>query len=110
MKYSENRELRKKLYLAFGSRSFQKDENNNESNVREISKLRHQKANLLGYASHASLILEERMAEKPGKVYQLLDELLEHALPVAKKEMEEIQELSNSIKTNSEFCHIIKHI
>ena len=97
MKYSENRELRKKLYLAFGSRSFQKDENNNESNVQEISKLRHQKANLLGYASHANLILEERMAEKPGKVYQLLDELLEHALPVAKKEMEEIQELSNRL-------------
>jgi peptidyl-dipeptidase Dcp len=97
MKYSEKRELRKKLYLAFGSRSFQKDENNNESNVREISKLRHQKANLLGYASHANLILEERMAEKPGKVYQLLDELLEHALPVAKKEMKEIQELSNRL-------------
>lgn len=97
MKYSENRELRKKLYLAFGSRSFQKDDNNNESNVQEISKLRHQKANLLGYASHANLILEERMAEKPGKVYQLLDELLEHALPVAKKEMEEIQELSNRL-------------
>ena len=95
MKYSENRELRKKLYLAFGSRAFQKDENNNESNVQEIAKIRHQKANLLGYASHADLILEERMAEKPSKVYQLLDELLEHALPVAKIEMKEIQELSN---------------
>ena len=95
MKYSENRELRKKLYLAFGSRAFQKDENNNESNVQEIAKIRHQKANLLGYASHADLILEERMAEKPSKVYQLLDELLEHALPVAKIEMKEIQELSD---------------
>lgn len=102
MKYSENRELRKKLYLAFGSRSFQKDENNNESNVLEISKLRHHKANLLGYASHASLILEERMAENPSKVYQLLDELLEHALPVAKKEMEEIQELSNRLNGPSQ--------
>ncbi len=95
MKYSENRELRKKLYLAFGSRAFQKDENNNETNVQEIAKIRHQKANLLGYDSHADLILEERMAEKPSKVYQLLDELLEHALPVAKIEMKEIQELSN---------------
>ena len=97
MKYSENRELRKKLYLAFGSRAFQKDENNNENNVQEIAKIRHQKANLLGYASHADLILEERMAEKPSKVYQLLDELLEHALPVAKTEMKEIQELSNKL-------------
>lgn len=97
MKYSENRELRKKLYLAFGSRAFKNDENNNEKNVQEIAKLRHEKANLLGYDSHANLILEERMAEKPAKVYQLLDELLEYAMPVAKDEMKEIQALSDNL-------------
>jgi len=97
MKYADKRELRQKLYLEFGSRAFQNDENNNEKNVQEIAKLRHEKANLLGYNTHADLILEERMAEKPEKVYHLLDELLLHAMPVAKEELNEIQTLSDRL-------------
>lgn len=97
MMYSENRELRKKIYMAFGSRSFNDNEFNNEKNVQEIIKLRHEKAMLLGYGSHADFILEERMAEKPSKVYNLLDEMLEHAKPVAIEELKEIQALCDEL-------------
>lgn len=97
MQYSENRELRKKMFLAFGSKAFHDNEYNNEGVLKEISKLRHDKAQLLGYKSHADFVLEERMAEKPQKVYDLWDELLEVALPKAKEELAEVQEMSNKL-------------
>jgi len=91
MKYAENRELRKKLSLAFGARAFQKNKFNNELNVLEIVNLRHQRAQLLGYDSHAHFVLEERMAETPGKVISFLNELLEKAKPAAQKEFDELE-------------------
>ncbi len=91
MKYADNRELRKKLSLAFGSKGFQKNENNNESIVLEIANLRHQRAQLLGYASHAHFVLEERMAESPENVNAFLANLLEKAQPAAHKEYDELE-------------------
>jgi Zn-dependent oligopeptidase len=97
MMYSEIRELRKQMYLAFNSRAFKNNEYNNEKTLLEMTELRHKRAVLLGYKSHADITLEERMAEKPEKVYKLLDELLEYAKPVAIEELNEIQELSNEL-------------
>jgi len=98
MKYSENRELRKQLFLAFGSRGFSNNDNNNETILKRISELKHKKANLLGYKSHAYFVLEERMAEKPSKVHTLWDELIEFALPKAKEEVAEVQDLADRLK------------
>ncbi|MFK8037813.1 MAG: M3 family metallopeptidase [Crocinitomicaceae bacterium] len=95
MKYAENRELRLKMYLAFGSKGFQDNDNNNEANVKEIAILRAERAKLLGYATHADFVLEERMAEKPKKVNALWDELIVHAMPKAKEELAEVQALAN---------------
>lgn len=97
MKYSENRELRQKLYLAFGSRGFHQNDYNNETVLKRIAELRHEKANLLGYKSHADFVLEERMAEAPKNVYELWDELLEPALPKAKEELAEIQKFADKV-------------
>ena len=90
MTYSENRDLRKKLALAFNSRSFHGDKNDNQANVKRIVALRHERAKLLGYASHAHFVLEERMAESPDKVTGFLEEMLGHAKPVAEKQMREL--------------------
>src|SRR5690606_13387550 len=65
MMYAENRELRKKLNLAYGKRAFHKNEFNNEKNVAKIVRLRLERANLLGYKTHADFVLEERMANSP---------------------------------------------
>jgi Zn-dependent oligopeptidase len=90
MKYSKNRELRKKLSLAFGARAFQKNENSNEKNVLKLANLRHERAVLLGYASHAHFVLEERMAKTPKKVTSFLTDLLTKAKPAAQKEFDEL--------------------
>ncbi|MHC0447198.1 M3 family metallopeptidase [Flavobacterium sp. 3-218] len=88
--YADNRELRKKMAIAFGAKAFQKNEFNNEENVLKIAKLRHERANLLGYKTHAHFVLEERMAESPEKVFSFLNDLLAKAKPAAQKEFAEL--------------------
>lgn len=88
--YADNRELRKKMAIAFGAKGFQKNEFNNEENVLKIAKLRHERANLLGYKTHAHFVLEERMAQSPDKVFTFLNDLLAKAKPAAQKEFAEL--------------------
>jgi Zn-dependent oligopeptidase len=97
MQYADNRDLREQLFMAFGKRSAQTNDFNNEKILLEIATLRHQKANLLGYQSHAEFTLEERMAKKTEKVVALWNELLEVALPMAKKEIAEVQALADQL-------------
>jgi len=91
MKYAKNRELRKKLSIAFGAKGFQNNEYDNQENVLKIAKLRYERANLLGYKTHAHFVLEERMAKSPEKVKDFLDELLVKAKPAAEKEFIELE-------------------
>ena len=94
MKYSENRELRKKMALAFGSRGFHGDELDNRETLLKIANLRYERARLLRYRNHAHSVLEERMAKSPDTVSQFLDDLLEKALPAARRELEELSDFA----------------
>ncbi|PCJ67808.1 MAG: peptidase M3 [Bacteroidetes bacterium] len=88
--YSTRRDLRQKMHRAFGSKGFQNNENNNTSVIEELAQLRAERAQLLGFESHAHYVLAERMAESPTKVYDFLDNIQEKALPFAKKEFDEL--------------------
>lgn len=90
MQYAENRSLREELFRASGKKAYQTNEYNNEENVIKIANLRHQRANLLGYATHADYVLEERMAKSPTTVIEFLNDLLVKAKPFAEKEIEEL--------------------
>ena len=91
MTYAKNRPLRKELALAFGRKGFQNDALDNQEIVLKISQLRFKRAQLLGYKTHAHFVLEERMAKTPGNVRNFLEDLLEKALPAAKKEFQELE-------------------
>lgn len=97
MKYAKNRELRKKLSLAFGSKGFHGNAYDNQENVLKIANLRHERAILLGYPSHAHFVLEERMAETPEKVYEFLNELLVKAKPAAEREFNQLEEFAKEL-------------
>ena len=96
MTYAENRELRKELALANGKKSFDGGEFDNQNLIKEIVKLRQEKAELLGYKNYADFVLEERMAQSPAKVFEFLNELLEKATPYAQKEIEELKSLAKA--------------
>lgn len=102
MTYSTVRELREKLYKAFASKAFADNEQNNEDIIKQMVQLRHQRANLLGFESHAHYVLDERMAEHPDKVNAFLDEIKDKALPFARKEFDKLSEYAKQLDGLSE--------
>lgn len=90
MTYAKNRALRETLFMASGTKCAKGDELDNQEIIKEILKLRHDRAVLLGYNSHADFVLEERMAKSPVQVISFLDSLLEKAKPKAMAEMKEL--------------------
>ena len=92
--YADNRELRKKMAIAFGSKCFQNNEHDNQAIVLKIAKLRFDRANLLGYATHAHFVLEERMAQTPEKVTSFLQDLLAKAKPAAEREFKQLTQFA----------------
>jgi len=105
MTYANKRELREKVYKAFASKAFKGNDKDNQDIVKKIAVLRKERANLLGYATHAQFVLEERMAEKPEKVKEFLNNLLDKARPQAESEMKELKEFAqkNGGPTEAEF-------
>ena len=88
--YADNRELRKELALAFGKKAFQDNAHNNTEILKKIVALRHERAQLLGYDSHAHFVLEERMAQHPETVKTFLNDLLAKAKPAAQREFAQL--------------------
>ncbi len=88
--YIDNRELRKEMAIAAGKKAFQGNEFDNKEIALKIAKLRSDRANLLGYATHSHFVLEERMAQNPDKVKSFLKDLLEKAKPAAEREMAQL--------------------
>lgn len=94
MKYADNRELRKQLYMAYGNRCFKGNEYDNQKIAQRIANLRLELANLLGYPNFATFVLENRMAETPERVNQFLDQLVAASLPAAREEVKEVEEFA----------------
>ncbi|WP_416440111.1 M3 family metallopeptidase [Leeuwenhoekiella sp. A16] len=97
MKYAQNRELRKELSIAFGAKGFHGDKLDNQENVLKIARLRFERAQLLGYKSHAHFVLEERMAKTPENVDRFLQELLEKAKPAAEREFSQLENFAKEL-------------
>ena len=89
MKFSNVRELRRQMYMAYNTRAVSGEFSNIE-NVKKIVDLRIKTANILGYGTYADYALEERMAKNPGTVNDFLAELVIPSLPFAKAEISEI--------------------
>ena len=94
MTYSDNRDLRQKLYMAYNTKCTHDNEFNNIDIVKKIANTRMKIAQLLGYKDYAEYTLKKRMAENSKSVYKLLNQLLEAYTPTAQQEYKEIQELA----------------
>jgi peptidyl-dipeptidase Dcp len=90
MKYADNRGLRRKMSLAYGSRAFKGNEFDNKQQVLDIVRLRKERAQLLGFDTHADFVLAERMAKNPETVLKFLNDLYEVAYPAAKTEVQKL--------------------
>lgn len=93
MQYADNRALREQLYKAMYMRGDNDNANDNKSIINKMVNLRLEKANLLGYPTHANFVLDETMAKTPENAYKLLNDIWKYALPQAKRELGELQQL-----------------
>ncbi len=98
LQYSERRDLRKKLFDAYTHLCAHGGDTDNREIAARIAALRTERAQLLGYPTHADYVLEENMAKTPGAVYDLLDRLWKPALASAKKELGELQAIADRRK------------
>ncbi|WP_156032723.1 M3 family metallopeptidase [Prevotella sp. 10(H)] len=90
LQYADNRDLRKEIYTAFYMRANNDNDFDNKENIKRIVSLRLERANLLGYKSHAEYVLDETMAKTPENVNKLLSDLWKYAIPKAKEESSDL--------------------
>ena len=95
MKYADNRDLRREIYMAYSTKCMIGGEFDNREIVKKIANTRLKIANLLGYKSYADYELVDRMAENKANVYDLLGKLLSAYRPAADKEYVEVQNYAN---------------
>ncbi|XP_045158245.2 thimet oligopeptidase-like [Mercenaria mercenaria] len=84
MKKARNPDTRRRLETAFNSRCVKE----NTAILEELIRLRHEKAQLLGFKTHAAFVLDMRMAKTPEKVATFLKDLGEKLKPLKQQDME----------------------
>ncbi|MBR6686327.1 MAG: M3 family metallopeptidase, partial [Paludibacteraceae bacterium] len=103
MQYATNRELRKKLYMAYNTKTSQGNENDNQENIKKIVNNRLEIAQIMGCSHYSEYRLQRTMAQNDSAVYGLLDDLLEKYMPHAIKEREIIEEYARKMNNDSSF-------
>ncbi len=99
---SPNRELRRRIFLGYANRADNGNSRDNNEIVARTVSLRAERAQLLGFSSHAQYVLSDRMAENPQRVYQLLDEIWAPALQTAQAERDALQALMKADGINDQ--------
>ena len=90
---ADNRELRKQMLTAYLNRGNNNNSEDNKEVIKKIVELRLKKAQIMGKENYAQFAIEERMAKTPEAVYNLLDQIWEPALAMAKKEAAQMEPL-----------------
>ena len=98
MQYADDRSLRETMYRESATRASElgKPEWDNTANIARILALRHEMAQLLGYASFAEVSLVPKMAKSPAEVLAFLDDLARRARPHAERDVAELREFARS--------------
>ena len=99
MTYADDRQLRKEFYTAYATRASDQGPNagrwDNTQNMEQILALRHEEAQLLGFANFAELSLATKMARSCDEVLHFLNDLSQRSLRVARKDMEDLRRFAN---------------
>ncbi|MCJ7629420.1 MAG: M3 family metallopeptidase, partial [Longimicrobiales bacterium] len=96
LEYSTNRELRRDIFMGYALRGDNDNENDNKRILARMAALRAERAQIMGYPTHAHFVLSDNMAETPERVLGFLDEVWRPALAVAKQERADMQEIMNA--------------
>lgn len=95
--YADNRNLREQIWKAYNSRGNRGNKNDNNAIIREMTDLRMQQAQLLGYRTYCEYVLTNRMCQTPVQLDAFFKSLMDAALPFAKKDLEEVSAFAQSL-------------
>ena len=93
---STRRDLREKLYNSYVMRGDNNNDTDNKKIAAQIAKLRAERAQIMGYKTHAHFVLEENMLKTPEEVYELLIQLWKPAVKRANVEVADMQAVANA--------------
>jgi len=93
--YSDNRELREKVWRMFVNRGDNGDEHDNNAIITDILQLRAERAKLLGYPTHAHWRLENAMAKTPEHAMELMMQVWKPAVARVHEEVRDMQALAD---------------
>ncbi len=104
--YADNRGLRERVYWAYQTRASDQGPNagkfDNSERIEKIMALRHEAAQLLGFANAAEESLATKMAGSPAEVLEFLRDLAARAKPVAQRELATLREYASAeLKLNN---------
>lgn len=98
--YATDRKLRETMYEAYVTRASELGPHDSKFDntplIDEILALRTEKAKLLGFNTYTELSLATKMADSPKAIFNFIDELVAHALPEAKKDVDALQAFAQS--------------
>jgi len=94
--FSDERELREKVWRTYYSRGDNGDEHDNNAIIAEILQLRHERVQLLGYDSYAAWRLEDRMAKTPERALALMEAVWPAALARVQEEVADMQAIADA--------------
>ncbi len=90
----DSRELRQRLLEASLGRNELGDKNDTRQIVKDITRLRAEKAKLLGFDNFSAWTLRDQMAQTPENVYSFISRLVEAYLPKAAADAKELEEFA----------------
>ena len=93
--YSDERELREKVWRNYYSRGDNDDEFDNNEVIKKILKLRDERVELLGYDNFAQWRLQNRMAKNPQNAMELMEAVWPAALARVEEEVEDMQAVAD---------------
>ena len=93
--YSDERELRERVWRTFYSRGDNGDEHDNNELITRILELRDERVGLLGYDDYASWRLEDRMAKTPERAMELMEAVWEASTARVAEEVADMQEIAD---------------
>lgn len=97
--YSSRRDLREKVWRTFYSRGDNGDAHDNNGLIKQILKLRAERARLLGYPTHAHWRVENAMAKTPEAAMDLMMRVWPAAIARVREEVAEMQAIADKEKT-----------
>ncbi len=94
--FSNERDLREKVWRTYYSRGDNGDEHDNNEIIKEILRLRHERVQLLGYDNYAQWRLENRMAKTPERALRLMEAVWPAALARVREEVADMQKIADA--------------